>query len=351
MRAIASLSLSLGLVSIPVKLYSASERAADVRFKWMSAGGARLRQRYVADAAPADAEPEADTPARHDPGVEPQESDSTALDAHQQSGGSEPRAVTPPTSRATRIGEIVDRHEMAKGYEYEEGRFVLFSPAELRALEAQARETIDIVAFVPASSVDPIYYERSYLVAPGHRGERTYSLLHAALTRGATSAVAKWIWKGKQRIVQIRPADGGLVLHQLFYADEIRTPRVLGIDLMPVGETELNLALQLIDQQRQPSYDPTQFVDEVKRRLLEAIDRKIAGRQIVVHDSPSPPPAATADVVDLLQALRDSLHGASKGRHLSARKPVARAKPASGAARSDGTASGALPKVAKRSKS
>jgi DNA end-binding protein Ku len=221
------------------------------------------------------------------------------------------------------MGDVVERREMVKGYEYEKGKFVLFSTAELEALRSQSRQTIDIVSFIPEAAVDPLYYDKPYLLAPGKRGERTYSLLLRALERSERSALAKWAWKGKEYVVQIRAADGGLVLQQLLYGDEVRLPSMLGIDLVPVGEAEMRLALQLIAQAEQQEYDPHQFVDEEKRRILEAIDRKIEGRRVVSHVSPAPQ-EASGDVVDLLEALKASLQGAAKQRQ-PPRKPVVRA--------------------------
>jgi DNA end-binding protein Ku len=221
-------------------------------------------------------------------------------------------------------GDEVSRDEMSKGYEYEKGKFVLFTSAELTALRSEARESIDIVAFIPIGAVDPIYYDKTYLLGPGPRGERSYSLLLRALAQAERSALAKWAWKGKEYVVQIRPAEGGLVLQQLFYADEVRLPNRLGLELVDVGEVELRLALQLIEQGTRAAYDPQEFVDEEKQRILSAVQQKIAGRKTIVHHQDRPAPSA--DVVDLLDALRASLQPAARKSALPARKPVVRAR-------------------------
>ncbi|HZF79695.1 MAG TPA: Ku protein, partial [Rubrivivax sp.] len=187
------------------------------------------------------------------------------------------------------------------------GRFVLFTPAELKALQEASRDSIDIVAFIPEAAVDPIYYDKAYLVAPDKRGERTYALLLEALRTSGRTALARWAWKGKEYVVQVRAGDGGLVLQQLLYAEEVRLPRVLDLQLPAVGQAELQLALKLIEQGSQEAYDPGQFVDEEKQRILAAVEQKIAGGSVISHRvrEPSKP---SGQVIDLLDALRASLH-------------------------------------------
>jgi DNA end-binding protein Ku len=251
-------------------------------------------------------------------------SDRTPVDEAERAGSQPAVAVNIDT------GDEVGRDEMAKGYEYEKGKFVLFTPAELDALRAEARESIDIVAFIPIGAVDPIYYDRTYLLGPGRRGERSYSLLFHALARSQRSALAKWAWKSKEYVVQIRPSDGGLVLQQLLYADEVRLPRMLDIEMVDVGDVELKLALQLIEQGARDAYDPREFVDEEKQRILNAVQQKIAGRNTIVHHKAQP--VHSAEVVNLLDALRASLQPAARKNPLSLRKPVARARQKSEAA-------------------
>jgi DNA end-binding protein Ku len=200
---------------------------------------------------------------------------------------------------------VVERNDLVKGYEFEKGKFVLFSPAELKALQEGARESIDIVSFVPFDAVDPIYFDKAYLLAPDRRGERPYALLLAALKHSGRCALAKWSWRAKQHVVQIRPAEGGLVLLQLKYADEVRSVGNLDIPLAQVSDAELQLALRLVEQASQPAFDPMQFVDEEKQRILEAVERKIAGQEVVV--SRPEPAAAGGQVIDLMEALRASL--------------------------------------------
>ena len=262
-RSIASLTLSFGLVSIPVKLYSATEPSSAVRFNLLAKDGSRLKQQYVS------------------------EKDQT----------------------------VVPRAEMVKGYEFEKDRFVLFSAEELKALEEASSPAIEIMAFIPEKSVDPLYYDKAYLLAPDKRGGNPYALLAEAMRKSGRCALAKWAWKAKQYVVQVRPVEDGLVLQQLLYADEVRSLKDLNIEPMAVTAGELQLALQLIDQISQDAYDPTQYVDEEHKRILAAIDEKIAGKQVVASAHDEAP--STAQVIDLMDALRASL-----GKKAAAAKPV-----------------------------
>jgi DNA end-binding protein Ku len=252
-RSIASLTLSFGLVSIPVKLYSATETSAAVKFNLLAKDGSRLKQQYVS------------------------EKDQT----------------------------VVARADMVKGYEFEKDRFVLFAPEELKALEEASSPAIEIMAFIPEKSVDPLYYDKAYLLAPDKRGGKPYALLAEAMRQSGRCALAKWAWKSKQYVVQVRPVEDGLVLQQLLYADEVRSLKDLDIEKVSVSAGELQLALQLIDQISQDAYDPSQYVDEERKRILAAIDEKIAGKQVVASAHDEAP--STAQVIDLMEALRASL--------------------------------------------
>lgn len=252
-RSIASLTLSFGLVSIPVKLYSATESSASVRFNLLAKDGSRVKQQYVSEKDQA----------------------------------------------------VVQRSEMVKGYEFEKDRFVLFTLEELKALEEGTSHSIDIVAFIPLKAVDPIYYDKAYFLAPDKRGGKPYALLMEAMRKSGRCALAKWSWKAKQYVVQVRPAEDGLILQQLLYADEVRSLKDLDIEAVSVSATELQLALQLIDQISEDAYDPRQYEDEEKKRVLAAIDEKISGKQIVASAHNEEP--STGQVIDLMDALRASI--------------------------------------------
>lgn|SRR2546425_3234041 len=252
-RSIASLSLSFGLVSIPVKLYAATETETAVKFHYMCKDGSHAKQQYI--------------------------------------------------SEQTR--QVVERADLLKGYEFEKDRYVVFSPEELKALEEGGSHMVEIVAFIPQTAVDPLYYDKAYFVAPDKRGGKAYNLLKEALLKSGRCAVAKWAFKGKTHMVQIRPAEDGLVFQQMLFADEVRSLKDLHIEHADVSDAELQLALQIIDQAAEENYDPTQYEDEEKKRVLKAIDEKIAGKNIVTPEQVEVSPGG--QVIDLMEALRASL--------------------------------------------
>ena len=183
---------------------------------------------------------------------------------------------------------------------------------------------IDIVAFVPDKAVDPIFYDRAYYLGPDKRGAKPYSLLMQAMRKTKRVALARWAWKSKQYVVQVRPAEEGLVLQQLLYADEVRSVADLDIETVTVSDAEVQLATQLIEQISTDNYDPAQFRDEEKERILAAIDKKIAGKKIVAAHRPDEEPGTSGgQVIDIMDALRASL--AKKG---AGKASTAKAAPA-----------------------
>ena len=303
-RSIASLSLTFGLVSIPVKLYSATEGSAALRFKWMTAGGGRLRQQYVADRTPASAEVSEPHPA---PPVVPAKPAGALLEAtvDRAEAQTDARTYAPPEPAQHRSAQepVIERSTMLKGYEYEKGKFVLFTPQELKALEAGSRKTIDIASFIPMDAIDPIYYDKAYFLTPDKAGSKPYSLLLRAMRDTRRCALARWAFRSKEYVAQIRPSAGGMVLQQLLYADEVRSIENLRIEPTVVSDAELELAKRLIEEISVDTYDPAEFVDEEKQRVLAAVADKIAGKQMT-----APPEAPRgAKVIDLMAALRASL--------------------------------------------
>jgi DNA end-binding protein Ku len=321
LRSVASLSLSFGLVAIPVKVYTATESSAAIQFKLRARGGARIRQQYVTEpdvvVQPVAAEPDV-SPV---PAVAPSAAPSPPAPRPHRSPPPAPRPLSRP-GRAESGPTVVERSDMVKGYEFEPGQFVLFEPEELKALAEASRQTIDIVAFIPEHSVDPVYYDKAYFLTPDKRGGKPYSLLLKAMRKSGRCALAKWAWRSKQYMVQIRPAERGLVLQQLLYADEVRSPSDLEIDRVEVSDAELELALKLIEQISADGYDPTQYVDEEKERILAAVREKIAGRQIVVEHPPEPRSLPSAQVIDLVAALRASLDPGQAAARRDAARPA-----------------------------
>ncbi|QGZ66702.1 non-homologous end joining protein Ku [Paraburkholderia acidisoli] len=257
-RSLASLSLSFGLVSIPVKVFTATESHAGVSFNLLHKDcGSRLKQQYVC----------------------PQ---------HQT---------------------VVPREDMVKGYEFEKDRYVVFEKDELEALEATAQHTVDIIAFLPASAIDPLYLDKPYYLGPDKRGGKPYWLLAKSMLETGTCALAKWVWKGSQHMVQLRATEDGIILTQLLFADEIRAMTGLDVEKPDLSASEMTLAGQLIEQYRVDAYDAAAFHDEEKERVLAAIDQKIAGKKITVAPVAQ---QAGAEIIDLADALRRSLQGRGK---------------------------------------
>jgi len=262
-RSIASLTVSFGLVSIPVKLFSATESTKAISFNLLHKGcGSRLKQQYfcVKEEVP------------------------------------------------------VVREDMVKGYEFAKDQYVLFSPEELKSMEEAGTHMAEITEFVPIASVDPVYYDKAYYIAPDKGGAKPYALLARAMRESGRCALGRWAARGKQYIVMIRPVDEGLIMQQLLYAGEVRSIREIEIPETEVKEAELKLARQLIDAQTAEAFDPTQYTDQVAARIQAAIQKKVEGQEISMVDEPE----VGAQVIDLMEALRASLE----------KKPAAKAAPA-----------------------
>jgi DNA end-binding protein Ku len=269
-RPIADLAISFGLVNIPVKVYSATNASGGaVSFNLLTKEGHRVKQQYV---------------------------DATT-------------------------GKVVPRAEMVKGYEVQKDQFVLFTPDELKALEEGGSHLIEIVSFIPVASIDPTYYDKAYLLAPDKRGGKPYALLQQALLESGQCALARWAWKTKQYVVQIRATRDGLVLQQLLFANEVRSFKELGITPETVSKPELQLALQLIQQGAAETYDPAEFKDEERERVLAAIDEKVSGGKVVASGHPEDAVIGGGQVIDLMATLQASL-GRGKAAAKSAKAPA-----------------------------
>jgi DNA end-binding protein Ku len=252
-RALASLTISFGMVSIPVKLYTATQAQAGVSFNLLHRDcGSRLRQQYL----------------------------------------------------CVREGVVVERSDMVKGYEFVKDQYVTFTPDELKELEEKGTQTIEINEFVPASSIDPLYYDKAYFLGPDKGGAKPYALLAESMRQTGKTAVGRYAARGKQYIVQLRAIPGGLVMQQLLYAPEVRTIADIPIETTAVRDGELALAKQLIAQISAEQFDPTQYEDDVRKRIEAAVQKKVDGEQISISPSVQAP---GAQVIDLMEALRASL--------------------------------------------
>lgn len=261
-------TISFGLVNIPIKVFSASDSGGKISFNQLHADKhTRLKQQM------------------YDP----------------------------------ETGEIVPREKIVKGYEYAKDQYLIIDEEELEKLELATSRSMDITEFVPLDSVDPLYFEAGYYLAPDKGAERAYKLLAAALTDARFAAVAKYVARGRQQLVVFRPLNGSIVMQQLRYADEVKKLGDIPIPDATVSEAELGLAKQFITAMAKPKFDIDQYKDEYRERLRDMLDKKIKGEAVDL----TPAPAPVAKVVDLMEALKASL-----AKNSGAPAPVAAAAPA-----------------------
>jgi DNA end-binding protein Ku len=275
-RSIGSATISFGLVSVPVNLFSSSESSAAISFNMIHTKcGSRLKQQYI----------------------------------------------------CAKEGSLVEKDEISKGYEFAKDQYVLFSAEEIKALDEKATNAIDIVEFVPLAAVDRIYLEKVYYLGPGKGGERAYRLLVAALEATGRAALGQYSARGKQHLVLVRPMGDILAMEQLHYQAELRSAADVPRADVPLKDAELSLARQLIEQGAVEEFRPENFRDTVRERVLEEIQRKVDGQEI----SAAPAEAPQTRVIDLMEALKASL--AKRGASTAEKKPAKRvaaaaAKPA-----------------------
>ncbi len=269
-RALSTATISFGLVSIPVKLYSGAEPKSALSFNQIDKkDGSRVKQQLV----------------------------------------------------NSRSGEVVPREEIVKGYEFAKGQYVLFEPDELKALEAAATHTIDIVEFLKADQIDRQYLDKVYYLGTDKGGARAYKLLAQALNETGRIGIGKYAARGKQYLVMVRPmGDKGLVMEQLHYPDELRSFAEVPIEDATVKPAELKLATQLIEQAASDKFTPENYRDEVRDRMLELINRKVEGEDITVAPTAEP----EHKIIDIMEALKASLAAGN------ARKPAQQAEPRRG---------------------
>jgi DNA end-binding protein Ku len=200
---------------------------------------------------------------------------------------------------------VVERSELVKGYQISKGDLVTFTQDELDKLEAAESTSLEIVQFVPLTSVDPIYFEDTYFLGPNKGGEKPYHLLAQAMEHTQRVGLAKFVWRGKENLYLVRPALGGLMLHRMYYADEVRDFAEIPKGQGTVTEQEMKLATQLIETISQPEFQPNAFHDEYRQRVLDMIEQKAEGKEVTIQPKPKPAP-----VLDLMQKLRESLQQA-----------------------------------------
>jgi len=208
--------------------------------------------------------------------------------------------------------KIVDADELIRGYAVNKNKFVTFTDEEIETLETDDNRALDITEFVDLSEIDPVFYEKSYFLGPAPGGGKTYKLLSNALKKQNKVAVARWVAAGKEHLVVLRPFEHGLILHTMFYADEVRDFGSIDLEDAPVREKEVKLAEMLINELTEKKFNPLQFKDEYRERLLERIRQKARGKAITPEEKPEEEKGGK--VIDIMDALRRSLEG---GRPLS----------------------------------
>ncbi len=182
----------------------------------------------------------------------------------------------------TKDGEIVPRDQMVKGYEFSKDQYVTFTPEELKALEEQSTQSIEIVEFVPITKVDPVYFERTYYLGPDKGGAKAYALLAEAMKETGRVALARYAARGKQYLVMLRPFENGIVMQQLLYADEVRSFSEVPLEPAEVSPKELELAKLLVEQRAANDFKPETYEDDVKKRVLGLIQQKVEGQEISI---------------------------------------------------------------------
>ena len=232
---------------------------------------------------------------------------------------------------------VVERNELVKGYQFERDHYVRFTDTELRAVEAAASPTIDIHEFVPLERVDPVYFENAHYLGPDKGGEKAYRLLSQAMRDTKRVALAQHVSHGKEHLVLIRPYDGGLVMHEMYYADEVRTFSEIPTDgAVKLRDTETDLAKKLIEQLSATEFRPDQYRDEYRERLMEAVQKKVSGEEVTVA-APAP---ERAEVIDLMDALKKSLAGRKAGEQADTGARAGKRRPAAAVVRREAAASG-----------
>ncbi|HTF94389.1 MAG TPA: Ku protein [Verrucomicrobiae bacterium] len=213
--------------------------------------------------------------------------------------------------------EVVERQELVKGYEVEKNQYVRLTDDELKALEGEASEAIEIFEFVPLAKVDPIYFEKSYYLGPDKGGEKAYRLLADSMVQAGKVALAKFVMRGKENLVIVRPAQKGLVMHTMYFYNEVRNFDEIGKgESAKISSSETKLATRLIDELSNDAFEPEKYEDEYAQRVLDLVKKKAEGEEVTV----SLTPPQQGKVIDLMEALKRSLGSTPKQR-----KPAVRA--------------------------
>jgi DNA end-binding protein Ku len=282
LRPLRNATISFGLVSIPVRFYTAT-KSEDVHFNLLHAScGTRVNRKWWCP--------------------------------HHE--------------------KIVDADELIRGYAISKSKYVTFTDEEIETLETDDDRALEITEFVDLHEIDPLFFEKAYFLGPSPGGGKTYRLLSQAMKKQDKVAVARWVAAGKEHLVVLRPYDKGLVLHTMYYADEVRDFGAIDLDASPASEKEVKLAEMLIGELTEKKFDPLAFKDEYRQRLLDRIRAKSKGKTIEPEEKEEEKKGG--EVIDIMEALRRSLQGGggrAPARHAPAARKTAAKKRTAPAAR------------------
>jgi DNA end-binding protein Ku len=266
-RSLSTGTISFGLVSIPVRLYTAASSESPSFNLLHAKCGSRIRQQRVCPVC----------------------------------------------------NEVVERDQLVRGFEFAKDQYVRLTDEELKALEGEASKAIEISEFVPLSTVDPVYFEKTYYLGPDKGGEKPYRLLAEAMGQAGKVALAKFVMRGRENLVLLRAAQNGLMLHAMYFADEVRDfGEIDKGESAKISGAETNLAVRLIDELSTEQFKPEQYEDEYRQRVLDLVQQKAEGKEITVAEPAQP----RAQVIDLMAALKESLGRVEP----KEKKPAVRAK-------------------------
>ena len=274
LRPLRNAMITFGLVNIPVRFYTAT-KSEDIHFNLLHAEcGSRVNRKWWC--------------AHHDTAIE--------------------------------MGDMVRAYAIAKN------QYITFSDEEIEALESDDNRSLDITEFVDLDQIDPVFFERAYFLGPAPGGSKTYNLLARAMKKQNKVALARWVSGSREHLVVLRPFEDGLVLHTMFYADEVRDFGAVERDEADLSEKEIRLAEMLIDELTEARFDPLRYKDEYRQRLMDRIAEKSKGKTIIAESRADDRPA---EVVDIMEALRRSLEGGrAPARRAPKRSEKEEAKPA-----------------------
>ena len=266
LRPLRTATITFGLVAIPVKFYSAT-RQEDISFNLIHEScGSRVNRKYWCP--------------QHE--------------------------------------KIVEYDELIRGYQFTKGKYVTFTDEELEALETDDNRSVEITEFLDLKQLDPVYFERAYFLGPGEGGGKTYNLLSTAMKKQNKVALARWVTNNRENLVILRPYENGVILHTMYYADEVRDFGAIDIPQETPREKEIKLAEMLINELTEKKFDPLAYKDEYRTRLMDRIEAKAKGKEIITEREEE---EEVGEVIDIMEALQRSLEG-GRGRRSGKREKM-----------------------------